>query len=215
MARIYFYKMTNDDGTAPCVADGLLTLCLCKPAVRSTAMPGDCLIGFAANSLHADNRLIYVARITEKETGGDYFSRPVYRSREDCIYERRDSAFVLRRGARHHTDPGHLEHDLGRAPEYARANSLLSRKFRYFGTEGTDRYKQQFPLVARAVAALRQGHRVNHRLDLERALAALVEWCFAMKQPMPMPSAGRNPGRCGAERNGRAGSAVRTRRGKC
>jgi hypothetical protein len=71
--RIYFYKLTADNGGAPCVEDGLLSLAICKPAIRSTARCGDVIFGFAANSLHPDNRLIYIARVTEKSKDGLYF----------------------------------------------------------------------------------------------------------------------------------------------
>jgi len=37
MPKIYFYKLTCDDGGAPCVQDGLLSLAICKPMIRSTA----------------------------------------------------------------------------------------------------------------------------------------------------------------------------------
>jgi hypothetical protein len=32
--RIYFYKLTADNGGAPCVEDGLLSLAICKPAIH-------------------------------------------------------------------------------------------------------------------------------------------------------------------------------------
>jgi hypothetical protein len=41
--------------------------------IRSTAKRGDLIFGFAAKSLHADNPLIYIARVTEKVEGGLYY----------------------------------------------------------------------------------------------------------------------------------------------
>jgi hypothetical protein len=73
VARIYFYKLTVDDGGAPCVEDGLLSLAICKPFIRVKAKVGDVVFGFAANSLYSDNRLIYAARVTDKESGGAYY----------------------------------------------------------------------------------------------------------------------------------------------
>lgn len=66
MPSIYFYKLTVDDGGAPCVEKGLLSLAICKPMIRSSAQIGDIIVGFAANSLHSDNRLIYIAEVTDK-----------------------------------------------------------------------------------------------------------------------------------------------------
>ena len=37
MTQVYIYKLTVDDGGAPCVHDGVWTLAICKPAIRSTA----------------------------------------------------------------------------------------------------------------------------------------------------------------------------------
>src|SRR4051794_10418360 len=102
MERIYFYKLTADNGGAPCVEDGLLSLAICKPAIRSTARPGDVIFGFSANSLHPDNRLIYVARVTDKSIDGQYFIQRQFAGRSDRIYRREGEHFVWRPGARHH-----------------------------------------------------------------------------------------------------------------
>lgn len=73
--KYYIYKMECDDGGAPCVSDGLLSLAICKPKIRSSAQVGDVIFGFAANSLRGrvpDNGLIYVAKISEKVCGERY-----------------------------------------------------------------------------------------------------------------------------------------------
>jgi len=102
MPKIYFYKLRVDDGGAPCVENGLLSLAICKPMIRSTACKDDIVIGFAANRLHSDNRLIYVARITEpKLTNGNSFKLPQYASRADCIYEWRGVRYAVRMGAKY------------------------------------------------------------------------------------------------------------------
>ena len=38
--RFYLYKMTVDDGGAPCVQDRMLTLAICKPTIRRVAPEG-------------------------------------------------------------------------------------------------------------------------------------------------------------------------------
>lgn len=178
MPSIYYYKMTADTGAAPCVANGLLTLAICKPMIRCTAQPGDYVIGFAANTLYPDNRVIYVAHITDCITGEEYFDQRAYSRRVDCIYMWRNNEYRLRSDARHHTEPGHAQHDLGNGPEYRRARILLSSKFRYYGGGGSAAYDERWPLVGRAVARLKQGHRVTHGKALERELRALIDWCF-------------------------------------
>ncbi len=170
MESIYFYKLTHDNGGAPCVQDGLFSLAICKPMIRRTARPQSVIFGFAANSLHADNRLIYVARITDKVGDGDYFTKEEFRRRGDCIYERHGDRFVWRQGARHH-GPDDLVHDLGEYPTYHKASVLLSDDFRYFGGSGSADYKARYLLIKDAVEGLGRGHRVYHdellRLQLE------------------------------------------------
>lgn len=39
-AKVYLYKMIADDGGAPCVANELLSLAICKPIIRAVAEPG-------------------------------------------------------------------------------------------------------------------------------------------------------------------------------
>jgi Nucleotide modification associated domain 2 len=148
--NIYFYKLTTDNGGAPCVQYGLLSLAICKPMIRKAAAEGDLIFGFAANSLHPDNRLIYIARVTKKLCCGEYYKRNRYSRRRDCIYSLSRTRFVWKRKAAYH-EPQAVTHDLGTHPEYARADVLLSRDFRYFGAAGTDEYKAKFPRVARAV----------------------------------------------------------------
>ena len=176
MPKIYFYKLTVDDGGAPCVEKGLLSLAICKPMLRRTAEKDDIVIGIAANSLHADNRLIYVARVTDKLVNGDYYRRGKYTGRADCIYDWRSGRFAPRAGALYHGSPGDLVHDLGQHPSYPRANTLLSQNFCYFGASGLDAYKKDFRVVAKAVAALGRGHRVHHEPELLAELEKLVRW---------------------------------------
>jgi hypothetical protein len=171
MTQIYFYKLTADNGGAPCVQDGMLSLAICKPFIRTGARCGDLIFGFAADSLHEDNRLIYIARVTEKVLGGDYYVNPHFARRADCVYERHGDEFRWRAGALYH-GPRHRGRDLGPHPSYPRAEVLLSDDFRYFGRDGTADYKSRYPVVGAAVQHLGRGHRVYHdeplRLELRR-----------------------------------------------
>ena len=63
MTKIYIYKLTTDNGGAPCIKDGTLSLAICKPAIRSTAVKDHIILGFAANSLYSDSR--YPRRIDQ------------------------------------------------------------------------------------------------------------------------------------------------------
>ena len=64
---IYSYKLTSDNGSAPCIQNNLLSLAICKPKIRKTANVNDYLIGISANSMKlGENKLLYIARITNK-----------------------------------------------------------------------------------------------------------------------------------------------------
>jgi hypothetical protein len=181
MACIYFYKLTADNGGAPCTDGGvLLSLAICKPMIRRKAQEGDLIFGFAANSLHGDNRLIYAAVVAENVSGRKYYGDSDYAGRGDRIYKFASGEFVRRRGALHHERPGDLVHDLGAEPEYRKANVLLSTDFRYFGGDGDDEYKSEFRRVRDAVENLGRGHRVLHSPALHRDLLSLKDWIWRL-----------------------------------
>lgn len=157
MPKFFVYKLTADNGGAPCTTNDLLTLAICKPAIRSATRPGDWIFGFGDNEeLH--NRLIYIAEVTGKLVKCAYYMADVFASRLDCIYKRdTDSYLQRRRNARFHTEDDEAC-NVGHFPEYRRANVVLSTNFRYFG-------RVAWPKVAAAlqdfVHQMGQGHRSN------------------------------------------------------
>jgi putative DNA base modification enzyme with NMAD domain len=164
MTKVYIYKLTVDDGGAPCVNDGILSLAICKPAIRSTAKRGNIILGFAANSLYRDNCLVYMARVTENLGGRKYFSDSSrYAGRPDCIYRWDGHRFEWESDSKFHSSSD-LDHDLGEGPSYNRAKVILSETpeaFRYFGANCPIDYKTDFPHLKSLVEGLGQGHRVN------------------------------------------------------
>jgi putative DNA base modification enzyme with NMAD domain len=179
MTRIYFYKLRVDNGGAPCVQSGLLSLAICKPGIRSKAQCGDLIFGFAANSLRPrDNRLIYAARVHRKLSNGEYYKESRYAGREDRIYKFKARRFVRRKDAQHHVHAWDLSHDLGDYPKYRRACVLLSTDFRYFGKASSDEYKNHFPRVRHAVEQLGRGYRVHHGAELQEELLEMEAWVW-------------------------------------
>lgn len=159
----YLYKLTVDDGGAPCVRNGLLSLAICKPAIRRTAETENIIIGFAATRLYHDNRVIYIAQVTKKLDGRKYYSRD-FADRPDCIYLWDGRGFSRRRRAKYHTK-GDLVHDLGRPPKYPSAQVLLSKKFRYFGKKGWRSFHEKYPHIGAKIRSLARGHRVINLTD--------------------------------------------------
>lgn len=173
MTKIYIYKMTVDDGGAPCVCDGILSLAICKPAIRSTAKRGNIILGFAGNDLHKGNRLIYMARVTDKLDGREYFSESRYAARPDSIYHWDGHRFERKIDAKFHSSQSDLRHDLGDGPSYERANVLLSEgaeNFKNCGDRCPVDYKKDYPHLKLVIEELGQGHRVNFKPALQEEL---------------------------------------------
>jgi len=176
--RICVYKCVVDDGGAPCVDGDLLTLAICKPYIRSTASRGDLIFAFGSNSdtTTEPNRLVYVAKVSRSIGKGGYYRGPDFQSRQDCIYEwRPDGRLHWRLGAAFHQRGSGMKSDLGKAPDYAKANALCCEDFRYFGKMGDATWKRGAPTLRALVEGLGQGHRVNFSPALEQELLALHE----------------------------------------
>jgi len=169
--RLYVYKLTTDNGGAPCIRRGVLSLAICKPNIRRTAQEGSWIFGFGGKVLR--KRLIYIARVTRRVEDGSYYVDDAYKGRDDRIYRCDRGKFAVRNGAKYHSDGSRLEHDLGKPPGYARAVTLLSDNFRYWGKKGTADYRRQYPAVATLLKKLTQGFRVNLSLAERRELVDL------------------------------------------
>ncbi len=133
-SKIFIYKLTCDNGGAPCVEDGLISLCICKPKIRTTAEKGNWIIGVGGKSVaELKDRLIYVMRVEKVISGKDYYSSgSEYWNRPDCIYEWTGKKYKFRNNAQYHSAEK-LETDLGEPEEYNRAFCLVSNCFAYFG----------------------------------------------------------------------------------
>jgi hypothetical protein len=168
--RIYAYKMTTDNGGAPCVWRGLLSLAICKGRIRRAAKRGSIIFGFGGKDY--GERLLYIAEITAKPPTGEYYRKKRYQSRPDCIYEEMPDGTAHRKeAAQFHNKSDQRRSDVGM--KFEKADVLLSKDFRYFGKVGTDDYKKEYPRIRAAIERLGRGHRVNHEQSLYRDLMAL------------------------------------------
>lgn len=117
-------------------------------------------------------RLIYIAEVAEKLTEGQYYRRPKYARRPDAIYRWRGSELRWSSDALYHTEEN-APKDVGEYPDYASANVLVSRNFKYFGANGRTEWKERYPAIRRMIEALGQGERVHHLPRVRRNLLAL------------------------------------------
>ena len=167
--KIYVYKVVADTGGAPCVCKGLLSLAICKPQIRKSAKIGALIFGFGGKDY--GERLIYIARVTGKCEGQDYYRLKQYARRPDCIYKPQQGQAVRKASARYHVNSDERRKDVGL--HFEKAFVLLSKDFRYLGCMGTDDYKLHYPNLRTLVEKLRQGSRVNHPLELRSELLEL------------------------------------------
>lgn len=167
---VFAYKLTVDNGGAPCVHRGLLSLSICKPRIRVAANVGDWILGFGARSIEElRGRLIYVARVTEVVEDGNYYRSRDYLDRPDCIYTHDGSAYAYREGSRFH-GPEDLEHDLGEPQKHARARNLLSDQFIYFGRKPGPSLED----IADIYEELPRDFLKNHERDVRTRLEAFI-----------------------------------------
>lgn len=171
--KIYFYKMIVDNGGAPCVQDGLLSLAICKPQIHSTIDTNDFIIGFGSNVL--DNKLIYIAKITDKLLDGEYYKQEKYFYRDDCLYSFDGQQYSRRENKKYH---------IGNNTPTDEGNDivLLSNNYRYFGNKSSDDYKNKYPQLKEILGNLKQGHRVNHDNNTFEILEKMILDALAQKQ---------------------------------
>jgi hypothetical protein len=170
---IRVYKMTHDNGGAPCVSHGLLSLAICKPAIRRCASVGDFVLGFAGQDLPPANRLVYAMRVTDKNSWCDYAIN--YPFRMDCIYKCENRIFSNRKDAKFKCN---MDRHLGPAPTHRDAFVLLSSDFRYFGRCDEIPIETLYPIVHAAVAPLGQGHLKDHLPPLQNELEKLIDYVW-------------------------------------
>ncbi len=175
--RTYLYKLTSDRGGAPCAIEApepFLTLAICKPAIRRTALPGDRVLGITSHSLanregYPLNSVIYAAIVKDGLEARDYFAASgEYAHRPDCIYEfHQGNGRAAHTGRSNlHSAEKHILKDLGTYPFYRNGRILFCQDFRYFGVQAVP-IPPRLHLLFHASDTLGQGHRVYTEKDPE------------------------------------------------
>lgn len=180
MSRTYLYKLTSDRGGAPCAPPppagqtSLLTLSICKPAIRRTARPGDRILGITSQSLAAREQyplhaVIYAAIVSSAHDAREYYAaQSPFRYRPDCIYLFHRANGLLTHTGRTplHAEDAYRPRDLGQYPYYRNGRTLLAEDFRYFGI-GAIPIPPRLRLLTTVSESLGQGHRVFTDRDPE------------------------------------------------
>ena len=80
MDLLYSYKMSHDDGFAPNPYFGVLTLATCMGTMRQNTKVGNWIAGWtsrktATSTPPGEERLIYLAKVTDKISIAEYWDR--------------------------------------------------------------------------------------------------------------------------------------------
>lgn len=161
MARFYRYIHVSDDGHAPCVDHGLITLATCKPQIRSTAKVGDWVAGYMPKGI-GEGLVTWIGRVAEAVSPTDYERR--FRGRKDAQYRLLDDGHVKRVDPAYH--PGIAEQ---RKDMSAKVLIFDQNASWYFGDRPIE-----LPSMFGVLAASGQGHRVNLRLPDD--IAQIEAW---------------------------------------
>ncbi len=191
-SRYFLYKMTDDNGGAPCIQNGFLSIAICKRRIRKTAKKEDWIIGVGGSRL--ENRFIYMAEVTETVENRLYYTHPSFAGRPDRIYEfNSENILKIRKNARYHSDGAPILSDVGFQDEngyYPFARVLISANFRYLGRSWTRDLIGKYSELNKVIKTMKQGHRVNHDpivlMDLKELQTEL--WTNPLYQVTGLPS---------------------------
>ena len=201
MVRTYIYKLTSDRGGAPSAPPPrpgelpLLSLSICKPAIRRTAKPGDRILGITSRSLveregYPLHAIIYAAVVGEAVDARDYYAaRSPFRYRPDCIYKfhRLNGTIEHTGDSPLHADEAYRARDIGQYPFYKNGRTLLSHEFRYFGRAALPIPPKLYRLQGVA-ESLGQGHRVFGSADPEHRETNSHQLFLMTKDSLQSPS---------------------------
>ncbi len=135
MKRIWRYVLAADNGMAPCIDDGMLSLCCCKPVIRRNANEGDWVVGFLPKRF-GRGLVAWAGCISEVLSLGEYQQR--FSARCDAIYQLDENSplgpieTLIPLRDDYHADPKSRQRD------WRGKNALLFEPFWYFGGRGVE-----------------------------------------------------------------------------
>ncbi len=109
MTRIFRYILQTDTGMAPCIDRGRLTLATCKPKIRSSAQPGDWVLGFYPHPFER-GLVAWAGWIARKIETGDYERE--FRGRSDAVYRQKADSTFKRLRPDYHPGTNEIRKDL-------------------------------------------------------------------------------------------------------
>ena len=157
---VFAYRVRVDDGKAPCIDDGMLSLACCKRKLRRIIANEQqrrddvefYLLGICTGK--AKHNILFCAKLDAPMLATDFYSK--YLDRKDSLYTLKDG--VLERNTRHpcvHSTQEDYAADVG-DPETQWV--LLSHEFKYFGISPLP-INEDYTFLSDEFLPARQGHR--------------------------------------------------------
>ena len=109
MTQLFRYILKDDNGMAPCVEGGIMTLATCKPKIRRSAKMGDWIAGFMPRR-HKQGLLVYAGRVERKLDWGSFEAE--LRGRKDAVYRPLPNGRIKRLREDYHPDEKRMNKDL-------------------------------------------------------------------------------------------------------
>ncbi|MCB2078594.1 MAG: hypothetical protein KDE55_12960 [Novosphingobium sp.] len=168
--NIYRYVLASDDGMAPHIKNGIVTLATCKPMIRQTASEGDWVMGCFPSP---NNEVVaWAGQIKSVSTIHDYGQS--FSERDDALYVFDSNGNLAR--IRDKLPHYHKLFDEQRKDKKGNVLIFDEKQTWYFGADG-----RVLPTNLHHLAARGQGHRVNLRKPGD--LANLIEWLRTQGAP--------------------------------
>ena len=181
MTRIFRYILRHDNGMAPCIDKGLVSLATCKPKIRGSAQPGDWVVGFCPREPRG--LVAWAGRISRRVEIADYEEK--FRGRSDAVYRAKRNGEFKRLRPDYHTAANDIRKDIS-APVLV----FDPASTWYFGNE-----PQMLSASLMSLAAKGRGYRVNGTVDDDPA--SMQAWLLKTAPPgihgtprhLPLPTA--------------------------
>ena len=148
MMRLRRYILKDDNGMAPCVEGGVMTLATCMKDIRKSAEVGDWIAGFMPVP-YDRGLLVYAGRIARVLDWGPYEDE--FRGRKDAVYRVHPNSQIERLLDDYHADEKRMKKDLS-APVVV----FDENAFWYFGGK-----PERLPHRLQHLAVRGRGPRVN------------------------------------------------------
>lgn len=167
---VFRYVVRWDAGTAPRPFDGLLSLAICKPRIRTAAKPGDWVIGFRSRS---PGEVIYAMQVTERLSLDEYWLDRRFRNRRPGKSAFPDNIYRPDRFGGLVQEPNHVHDAHATAQDFSGLHVLLSERFWYFGENSVPIPNELLGLVHSGIGhAVRKAQAVENPALIERWLSS-------------------------------------------